>query len=206
MADEESMLSETDIVLMMAEGDQEGLRLFLVRFGGRLKGFLQKRFSGILQDGEISEALNVAAHNIWRFADRYDETKGALSSWCIRITQRAAQSIIRREARYRSKNLEYDPAYDPAEDPPPDEAIHSSGEADDPRLEVLHQAIETLPPLQKAIIKADLAAGDGPADASRLAAIHGTSKNSIYVSRRKAIENLKKQAERLSRVPMSRRR
>lgn len=206
MADDESMVSDSDIVLMMAEGDQGGLRLFLERFGGRLKGFLVKRFSGVLQEGELNEALNVAVYNIWRFADRYDEGKGALSSWCIRIAQRAAQSILRREARYRSKNLEYDLTYDPANDKAPAETAQAALQTDDPRLEILYQAIETLPPLQKAIIEADLAAGDGPADAGRLAEIHGTSKNSIYVSRGKARENLKKQAERLARVPANKRR
>ena len=75
---------------------------------------------------------------------------------------------------------------------------------DDPRLEGLCRAIEALPPLQKAIIKADLAAG-GLADAGRLAEIHGTSKNTIYVSRSKARETLKRQAEQ-SRQPASKRR
>jgi len=76
----------------------------------------------------------------------------------------------------------------------------------DPRLEDLHRAIKTLPPLQKAIIEADLAAGSGLADAGRLAEIHGTSMNSIYVSRSKARENLKKQVERPDRRPEHKRR
>ena len=205
MADDGLTTSDSDIALMMAEGDQHGLRLFLERFGGRLKGFLVKYYSNVLQEGELNEALNAAVYNIWRFADRYDEGKGALSSWCIRIAQRAAQSILRRERRYRSKNLEYDASYDPAGDPP-EEPVQAPGQIDDPRLEVLHRAIETLAPLQKAIIEADLAAGDGLADAGRLAEIHGTSKNSIYVSRGKAKENLKKQVERLVCAPATKRR
>lgn len=206
MADDKSMVSDSDVVLMMADGDQEGLRLFLERFGGRLKGFLVKRYGDVLRDGELREALNVTVFNVWRFADRYDEGKGSLASWCIRIAQRAAQSILRRETRYRSKNLEYDGAYDPADDLAGAEAEQIEERNQNPRIEALDQAIEALPPLQKAIIRADLAAGGGLADAGRLAEVHGTSKNSIYVSRGKARKSLKKQIERLARIPASKRR
>jgi RNA polymerase sigma factor (sigma-70 family) len=189
----------------MEERDQEGLRLFLKRYGGRLKGFLVKYYADVLQPGELEEALNTAVFNIWRFADRYDEGKGALASWSIRIAQRAAQSIIRREFGYREKNLEYDPSYDPAGDPPAEQEAETRDRSDDPRLKVLHEAIEALPPLQKAIIQADLAAGTGVADAGRLAVIHGTSKNAIYVSRFKARETLRRQAEQYNRRVLSRR-
>ncbi len=205
MANDGSPVSDVDIVLMMMEHDEEGLRLFLKRYGGRLKGFLVKYYAGVLQPGELDEALSTAAFNIWRFADRYDEGKGSLASWCIRIAQRAAQSIVRREFGYRGKNLEYDPSYDPAGDLPGKQEAEPSDRSDDPRLKVLHAAIDALPPLQKAIIQADLAAGDGLADAGRLAAIHGTSKNAIYVSRFKAREALRRQAEQYNRRALSKR-
>lgn len=205
MADHEAKVSDSDIALMMAMQDREGLRLLIERYGGRLKAFLFKRFRSVLQEGELAEALNVAFYNIWRFADRYDETKGSLPSWCIRIAQRAAQSIIRRESGYRSKNLEYDAMYDPAGDPSDDDVVAAEDHDDDPRIDALHKAIAGLPPLQKAIIQADLAA-DGPADAGRLAEVHGTTKNSIYVSRSKAREALKWQAEQIMRQPAGKRR
>lgn len=203
MADHEAKVGDSDIALMMAMQDREGLRLLIERYGGRLKAFLFKRFRSVLQEGELAEALNVAFYNIWRFADRYDESKGSLPSWCIRIAQRAAQSIIRRESGYRSKNLEYDAMYDPAGDPPDEGAAEDHD--DNLRIDALHKAIAGLPPLQKAIIQADLAA-DGLADAGRLAEIHGTSKNSIYVSRAKARETLRKQVEQLRRQPAGKRR
>lgn len=204
MADEGSKVTDSDIVLMMATGDQGGLRLLLERYGGRIKAFLVKFYRSNLQEGELDEAFNVAIFNVWRFADRYDESKGSLPSWCIRIAQRAAQSIIRRESSYRSKNFEYDLTYDPAGDPHDEDAVARADRSDDPRIAALHKAIEALPSLQKAIIQADLAA-DGLADAGRLAEIHGTSKNSIYVSRSKARETLKRQAALFSRQPASKR-
>jgi len=123
-------------------------------------------------------------------------------SWCIRIAQRSAQSILRREFKYRLKNLEYDATFDPAGDSSDEEAPVSCDHRDDSRFDALHNAIEKLPPLQKAIIKADLAS-DGLADAGRLAEIHGTSKNTIYVSRFKARETIKRQVGQLSHAPVS---
>ena len=199
-----STISDSDIVLMMAMKDQEGLRLLVERYGGRLKAFLFKRFRSVLQEGELAEALNVTLHNAWRFAEGYTEGRGMLASWCIRIAQNAAKDILKREMRYREKNLEYDPTYDPADPRDEDEAVPGE-ESDDPRVEYLRQAIQKLPALQKAIVEADLAAG-GLADAGRLAEIHGTSKNSIYVSRTKAHETLKRQVEQLSPQPAGKRR
>ena len=72
-------------------------------------------------------------------------------------------------------------------------------------MKVLREAIEVLPSLQKAIVQADLAAGTGVADAGRLAAIHGTTKESIYVSRFKAREALRRQAEQYERRVLNRR-
>lgn len=205
MADGEATMTDADIALMMATGDEGGLRLLLERYGGRMKAFLVKFYRSTLQEGELDEAFNVAIFNVWRFADRYDESKGSLPSWCIRIAQRAAQSIIRRETSYRSKSLEYDDTYDPASPSGGDGDEPPSLDDGDPKWNLVLKAIEMLPPLQKAIVKADLAA-DGTADAQRLAEIHGTSKNSIYVSRNKAHENLKKRVDELARQPAGTRR
>lgn len=205
MADGEATLNDADIVLGMAMKDEESLRLFLQRYGGRMKAYLSKHFGAVLQAGELNEALNRAIFNIWRFADRYDETKGQVASWCIRIAQRAAQSVLRREAKFCSKNLEYDDSYDPASPSSEHAGATQVFSADDPRWKLLAQAIEMLPALQKAIVKADLAA-DGTADAQRLAEIHGTTKNCIYVSRNKAHANLKKRVDELARQSAGRRR
>lgn len=67
----------------------------------------------------------------------------------------------------------------------------STRQADDKRLKDLEEVIEALPPLQRAIIRADIAA-DGTADNGRLAELHATSKNSVYVSRNKAHEAIRK--------------
>lgn len=205
MAESEATVTDSDIALMMAMGDQDGLRLFLQRYGGRMMGYLAKHYGDVLQEAELHEALNVTVFNIWRFAGRYDETKGQLASWCIRIAQRAAQSILCRETQFCSKNHEYDENYDPAgpsTGTSDEEQVFGVG---DPRWKHVLAAIDSLPKLQKAIVEADLKA-DGTADAQRLAEGHGTTKNSIYVSRNKAHENLKKRVDELIRQSTGKRR
>jgi RNA polymerase sigma factor (sigma-70 family) len=183
---------DVEIALQMMDGDEDGLRELLRRFGPRVRGFLKSTYGDVLAEPELAEALNVAAYNVWRFARRYDETKGTLASWFVRIAQNAARNLLRGELRHTHKELEYDPGYDPAsnnegESEPSTEADPEAQQ----RVQDLEEGIEQLPPLQRAITKADLAAG-APADAGRLATIHGTSKNSIYVSRAKARESLRK--------------
>ena len=58
------------------------------------------------------------------------------------------------------------------------------------------KSLDDLGELQRAVIEADLACG-GTADAGRLAKIHGTTKNSIYVSRRKARKRIETELTRL---------
>jgi len=205
MPDGEVTVSDSDIALMMAMGDQEGLRLFLQRYGGPMKAYLKKYYAHVLQEHERDEAFNWAVHNIWGFAEQYHEGKGKLVSWSFRITQRAAQSVIRRETSFRSKNREYEDDFDPADPSSENDGTAQLFGPDDQRWEYVLKAIDTLPALQKAIIQADLAA-DGTADAQRLTEIHGTSKNSIYVSRNKAHENLKKRVDELMRQSAGKRR
>jgi DNA-directed RNA polymerase specialized sigma24 family protein len=198
MPDGEVTVSDSDIALMMAMKDQEGLRLFLQRYGGRMKAYLTKYYAHVLQEQERDEAFNWAIHNIWNCADRYDEGKGQLSSWCIRIVQNAAKSVLRREMSFCSKNREYDDGFDPADPSSENDKTAQFFGPDDPRWEHVLKAIDTLPALQKTIVQADLAA-DGTADAQRLAEIRGNSIGSIYVSRNKAHENLKKRVVELMR-------
>lgn len=205
MADGEATMTDADIVLGMAMKDEEALRLFLQRYGGRMKAYLKKYYAHVLQEHERDEAFNWAIHNIWRFADRYHEGKGRFDSWCIRIAQRAAQSVLRREVKFCSKNREYEDDFDPADPSSENDDTHQLFGTDDPRWEHVLKAIDTLPALQKAIVQADLAA-DGTADAQRLAEIHGSSIGSIYVSRNKAHANLKKRVDELMRQTAGKRR
>jgi RNA polymerase sigma factor (sigma-70 family) len=179
-------LDDDGIVLRMMEGDQDALRLLIKAHGGKTRAYLKKKFKDVLAEPEIDEAMNVAAFNAFRFADRYDKHEGSLGTWFTTIAVRAAQSIVRKDAKHRHKDLEYDPEYDPAgcdeadESAPPDKAASK-------RIQGLRDAVHTaLTPGERKVILADLAAGEGNADNAWLAEKMGTTKNSISALRSKA--------------------
>lgn len=186
-------VSDSDIALMLMERSEEALRLLLLRYAVRIKAYLRKYYGDVLAKPELKEAFDETVARVWRFADRYDESKGTLVSWFIRIAQRAAETILRREKRHRHQELAEDMEYDPAGRIPNEEECQPPDRKKDQVLKDFDIEIENLPDLQKAIIKADLAAGEGGvADGGRLAELRGTTRNSILVSRHKAKENLHK--------------
>lgn len=189
-ADPSEEAEDLEIAVQMMDRSEEGLRRLLVKYGPKVKGSLKKRFRDVLAEPELDEALNVAALNAWQHADQYDLGKGTLGSWFLRIARNAALDILRGESRHWRRRLEYDPASEPEvhevlEDPPQPDSQDEKVIAD------LHEIVDGLPGLQRAITKADLAVG-GTADSQRLAGLHGTSVGSIYVSRIKARETIRR--------------
>ena len=182
-----------EIVAHMMIGDEDALRTLLCVYGSKIKGWLWSRFGHVLQEPEIDQALTNAAFNAWRFADRFDDSL-PLGAWLIGIAGNSARAILRGEIAFRSKHLEYKPDYDPAwydeQEGDEDETTAASKERQE-RLRDLDQAIQRLAPLQRAVIEADIASGTC-ADDKRLAEIHKSTKNSIQVSRNKAIKNLRR--------------
>jgi DNA-directed RNA polymerase specialized sigma24 family protein len=113
------------------------------------------------------------------------------------MAQSAAIDIIRRERRYHKRYRPLAPEYDP---PAGEEAtVDEDGWSKEKKrqLKDLDDIIEhKLKGLQQAVAKADLAAG-GLADAGRLAELHNTSMESIYVTRHNVRERIKKEMREL---------
>jgi RNA polymerase sigma-70 factor (ECF subfamily) len=183
-------VDDIDIVLMMMEGDPEGVRWLLRKYGSKVKAGLRCEFGHVLAAPELEEALNRGAFNAFRAAQSYDESRGSLRTWFYAIARNAARDILRSEERHQAEPLEHDPPWEPErEDEPPI----------DPRkdrlVRDLMEAVEALPRLQRAIIEADLASGE-KADAKRLAQVHGSTVNTIYVSRSQAMQKLREAMRR----------
>jgi RNA polymerase sigma factor (sigma-70 family) len=184
-------VDDIDIALMMMDGDPEGARWLLKKYGGKVKAGLRREFHQVLADPEINEALNVAALNAFRAAPQYDESKGSLQAWFYQIARNAARNILRGEKRHEAIPLEFDP-------PQPAEVDAQEDDHDHPEqrmLSDLREAIASLPRFQKAIIEADLASGE-TADSQRLAQTLGSTRNSIYVLRSQAISKLREDMRR----------
>lgn len=170
--------------------DRGAVTTLVNRYGSKLKGYLTKHYGDSLREPEIQQAVNRAFFNVWRFAERFDPKKGKFKGWLLRIAQNAAVSIIRAEDKHQAKSLEHEPSYDPAD--PCEEATPECGLKERQRAEILRDIIDNeLKGLEQAIARADLEAGK-PADAARLAALHGTSKNVIYSTRSQLKVKIKK--------------
>jgi RNA polymerase sigma factor (sigma-70 family) len=191
MADDVSIDSDEELVARIGRGDDDALRALLRMHGGRVRGWLGKTYGSVLQDEELDEALGTAVLKVWQNVAKFDSSRGSLGGWFLRIAQREAINILRRDCAYRSSHREL--TFDVADDAGPSSSCESEGRdpSSQPRVHALRQIIYGLPPKQKAIILADLAAG-GPADAERLALELQTSANSIYVLRNRAREYIQK--------------
>ena len=182
--------AEQELAEKIAAKDQNALQYAVKSFGPKVRGWLRKRFGEVLSEIELAEAFNQATYNVWRFADRFDETKGNFGSWYLRIAYRTGQSILRRETKHLSRNLEYDPTFDPTVDHSQDDRCRSYY-SDECVADLQAIVNGRLRGLQRAIVLADLLAGE-QADSERLAEVHKTSTNAIKVSRNKARKNIHK--------------
>lgn len=174
------------LVVPILDRSEAGLRAVILLFGPRVKGYLRKHYRDVLDGDELQEAFCRTFEKVWRYAARFDDRKGTLAAWILRIARNCARTILTRERKHNEKALEYDPQYDPADDRSVVEVSdESSGAEQRQRMKDLDAIIDALPNLQRAIVRADLAAG-GTADSQRLADLHGSTKNSIEASRSKA--------------------
>jgi RNA polymerase sigma factor (sigma-70 family) len=169
---------------------EDGVRLLLEHHGGRVADALRHRYRDLLSEDEVWECIYDASYKAWRSADSFDPEKGTLGGWLYRIAQRAAIDVLAGRHQEPMQSLSnYDPPDALGSDSDSDEGEPTV--AKERLLGMLAQAIDELPPLQRSVIRADLAAGT-EADEDRLAQLYDTSRNSIRVSRYKAHHNLRK--------------
>jgi RNA polymerase sigma factor (sigma-70 family) len=157
---------------------------------------LEGKYHTTVQQADIDEAVSRAILKLWQKAGNYNKKVGDLGAWLYIMAESALIDVYRREKKHRRRHPILPDEYDAPEhcETEPDELTKDEKK----ELKDLDNIIENkLPKLQKAIIKADLLVG-GTADAASLAEAHGTSKNSIYVSRTKAHETIRREMTKLA--------
>ena len=174
------------------ERREAALEELLRKHGGIVKGTVRKQFGSQLAYGEEHEVLIRTAAKVWKYAHSFDDTKAKLTTWLVSIALREAIDLI----------AENQPDFDLVGEEVLDARFFESGSEEEPTKEDkkvvrdLNLVVSRLPKLQRAIIEADLACGD-VADGERLAELHGTSKNSIYVSRNKAHATIEREMRKM---------
>ena len=174
----------------------------LADHGGRVAALLRQEFRSILDSHEVEDALSQAAVRVWRAAVSYDPCRGTLGAWLFVIAQNCARHSI--EAKQRHARLKFVADLDgmPA---PSDGAVfvpQRRGPGSKPPRKLLRamwRCIDDLAPQQRAVLRADFAAG-GIAPAAQLAAELQTTRNSIYVSRNNGLKALRAAMQDLGHV------
>lgn len=181
---------DDEIIRLMRDRQNIGLRTLLERYGGVTRRALRKTLGNALDDAEIDEAMSTASYNAWRAIDTYERGKGTLRAWFFVIARNAGRAILRTRQGRRWEPRSDAIATARADMP---RAFFDEAEPDARQsafLRALRASIARLPRLQRKVIEADLRSGD-VADAEQLASELRTSKNSIYVSRNNARKKLR---------------
>lgn len=166
-------------------GDDDGLQRLLQDHGGLIRTRLRKDFGNTLDDSEIDEVMNTMVVKVWQAARRFSQAHGTLRAWAHVIAHNTA---LRHMENRRRSSMRPQADLDRFA-----VAIHAPASPTSERrrlLADLHRCIEQLPPLQRAVLKADLQAGD-TLPAGPLATRLGTTASSIYVSRLKGRASLR---------------
>jgi RNA polymerase sigma factor (sigma-70 family) len=157
----------------------------LTDHGNGVRWTLRKEFSKVLDELQIDDAINQATLRVWRSAHRFDPSRGTLRAWFYAVARNCAKRVLERRRR---DEVRYVDDLDSAA-----ERIVGEEYTAPQQLRFAHdlrRCIDRLPPQQRAVILADLAAG-GTATTEDLASELRTTRNSIYVSRTNARKSLR---------------
>ena len=184
---------DEDLAAAMMCGDKEALRTVLDEHLEPVKEVMKGIYGKVVHQLLIDEAVSFAVTKMWRTAGSYDKAKGTWGAWLFIMAQSRMLDILRREKRYRVRNPSWNPEYDREVHCDSDRSDQPVDKEETRELQELRDVVENkLKGDQKVIILADLAAG-GRADGGSLAEILDTTKDAVYVSRRKAHLNIRKE-------------
>lgn len=107
--------SDDDVMLMrrVSDRDERALEELVRRFERPLYS-LAYRVAG--SDRFAQDVVQEVFVTIWRDADRYDPSRGAVSSWLLTMTRFKAIDMLRRETGPKRRTVDVDLSLQPAED------------------------------------------------------------------------------------------
>ena len=181
--------ADFELATRIACGEDEAMRDFIERHGGKIRGFLRKRFASVADDAFQKMMMKLIDH-----ADQYDPAKSGLRSWGVRIAQTCALDLLRAEPPRPTGILHPDISVDYRHGTPSRggrDAVPDPKEAKrrERRERLLREAIGTLSPTEQKVVAADLAhlsdgrQTDSVAPAAALAERIGTTIAAVHAAR-----------------------
>jgi RNA polymerase sigma factor (sigma-70 family) len=136
-------LSDEELVLLMARGEERGLAELYDRHGRVAYGLARR----VLRDTQLAEdAVQEAFFAAWRASGTYAPGRGTGRTWLLTLVHRRAVDLVRREERRRTEPLENAPP--PGVGGGADELAWSKLER-----ERVQQALTALPEVQREAIE-----------------------------------------------------
>ena len=180
MNEERSPASGNRSIVAMPADASVALADLLREHGGRVAGYLRKRFPGLNDE----ERYDVLVDALVLFARSYDGQRGPMGPWLLLLAHQRAIDCLRCEPHRRPSLGHYEIDHrDSKALSPPVAAEQAEAVAE------IHAAIAKLAPTERAVIEADLEVG-GAANARRLAEQIGTTERAVYAARARAREKL----------------
>ncbi|MCU0959255.1 MAG: hypothetical protein MUF48_04055 [Pirellulaceae bacterium] len=171
---------DVQLVESLRRGEPEAYAELLERHGGRVGGYLRRRFP-TLDEHALQEAL---ADALLAIGESFDARRGTLPAWFLFLAHQQAVARIRsRRSRPAWESLEADREPAARTGTPLEQLVTEE------RVHEMEQVIGSLSTLEQAVIEADLAEG-GAMSADQLAARLQTTPGSVYAARQRARRKL----------------
>ena len=183
----DEQVSDLEIACLILEGEDRGLELLLQKHGGKVRGVLYGKYSQVLGGDMLDQLIFDGATKMWEGIENFDDTKGTLSGYFYIICHHLVMDVL----RGRNKDRELGELLEEVQKSCDLKDEEEECLPDDSLIVDLYTVLSSLPKLQREIIKADLASGEKVAESNFLAEQHGTSRNSIIVSRNKARKKIR---------------
>lgn len=181
---------DADLVVRMAQGDQQALGQLYDRFGSVMYA-VAFRVAG--QQADAEEVVMEAFAQAWREAPRFDQARGSVAAWLTMMTRSRALDLVRSQSR-RERITDTAAREEPVSGPAMSTGFPSPGAnvLDEERRKAVSTALASLSPPQRQAI--ELAYYDGLSQseiAERLKEPLGTIKTRMRLGMQKLREALR---------------
>jgi len=98
--------TDSELLALVAEGDQQAFRLLYDRFAGRILSYVRKLSRDVGSEEDVVQEVFV---QVWRKAATYEPSRGAVAGWLYTMTRnRLVDSWRRKSARIDADENELD--------------------------------------------------------------------------------------------------
>lgn len=137
--------SDAALLAAVARGDQDAFAVLYDRFAGVVYGVVRRTLRDPAQSEEVAQEVLV---ELWRTANRYDPSRGGVSTWILTLAHRRAVDRVRSEQsrRNRTERLAATDHHRDHDEVAEQVALHLEHEQ-------VRAALDTLTPLQREAVE-----------------------------------------------------